>query len=112
MRTILAILLLAGPALRAQQAPVSGDDHALIQQLLQRVRDLEEEVRRLKGGPPAVTPAPVQAVTPQPPPAVTATTPPPADMMHDMGGAGLPSIQFRGFSDIRYTAYDHHTASN
>ena len=49
MRTILAILLLAGPALRAQQAP---DDHALIQQLLQRVKDLEEEVRRLRGGAP------------------------------------------------------------
>src|SRR5262249_28905254 len=110
MRAILTILLLAGSALRAQQAPISGDDHALIQQLLQRVKDLEDEVRRLNGGaPPAVPPAPAQ---PAPPPATAAAAPQPSDMMHDMGAAGLPSIQFRGFSDIRYTAYDHHTAPN
>jgi hypothetical protein len=110
MRKLLPILLLLAPGLSAQQAPLSNDDHALIQQLLQRVHDLEDEVQRLKGGAVATaapaTPAATAAVPQQP------KAPPPADMMHDMSAGGLPGMQFRGFSDIRFAAYDHHAAPN
>jgi hypothetical protein len=111
MRKYFPILLLLARGLSAQQAPVANDDHALIQQLLQRVHDLEEEVQRLKGGgapapaAPTATAAAPQLPTPAPAPA-------PTDMMHDMNAGGLPGMQFRGFSDIRFSAYDHHTAPN
>jgi hypothetical protein len=122
MRTFLPILLLFAPTLFAQQAAPANDDHALIQQLLQRVRDLEEQVRVLKTGnvaPPAQPAGPAisstQAAAPQQQPAAPAPAPTStaADMMHDMNlGGGMPTMQFRGFSDIRYSAYDHNAAPN
>src|SRR5262249_37373638 len=97
-------IFLSTPFLAAQQnAPAPSDDHALIQQLLQRVKDLEEEVKRLKGQPPA-TPTETAAVPAQQtaPPAAT----PPADMpgMREPSVAGLPGIQLRGFSDLRFVS--------
>jgi hypothetical protein len=124
MRILIPILLLLAQALSAQQAtPLSSDDHALIQQLLNRVKDLEEQVRVLKAGnapPPAAAPGmPAPAVSAQagvpqqqpsaPAPAPSAMTA--GDMMHDMNMGG-PTMQFRGFSDIRYSAYDHHAQPN
>ncbi len=118
MRTLLPILLFAHALAAQQTAPLSGDDHALIQQLLQRVRDLEDQVRVLKAGgaaPPAAAPAAVPTQTAAAPPQPAAPAPAAAgDMMHDMnmGGGGMPTMQFRGFSDIRYSAYDHHFQPN
>jgi hypothetical protein len=116
MRRILLPILLLSQLLTAQQnAPAPSDDHALIQQLLQRVKDLEDEVKRLKGQPPAAVPtatvaSPETAVqTPAQAAATTATTtvasiPPMQDLMHEASVPGLPAMQFRGFSDIRFLA--------
>jgi hypothetical protein len=111
-RNIPAALLLFVPALCAQpSAPLPDDDHQLIRQLLQRVNELEAEVKRLKGESIAAAPAPAAAATPTPPPiaqpqaelAVAATMP---DAMMQ-GMHALPDIaglQFRGFSDDGFTA--------
>jgi hypothetical protein len=117
-RSLLALLLLTVPVAFGQQpGSVSNDDHQLIQQLLQRVQDLEAEVQRLRGGAPP-TPAPVPAVTAAAqPPAVQTPAPPaerkpagmPADSMGGMHNIPLPvteGLQFRGFSDIGFTDSD------
>ena len=109
-RTLLLLPLFLAPALSAQQsgtAPVT--DHELIQQLLQRVKDLEAQVRQLKG-----EPAPAAAAAAQP--AAAAPTPVPTvapapsqamqDMMHEGPMPGTQGIQFRGFSDVRFSASD------
>jgi hypothetical protein len=117
MRTLLPILLLLAQLVAAQPAaPLANDDHALIQQLLQRVKELENQVRVLKAG--AAAPADAAVPTPIPVSAAPAETQAPlvpaapADMMHDLNAGGLPGMHFRGFSDIRYSAFDHHVASN
>jgi hypothetical protein len=107
----IAMLLLTTPLLWAQ-AP---DDHQLILQLAEEVRELRAEVSRLKGETPAVPvlqPAPVAsllqpvlaAVAPVPstPPAVPAQ--PPADMDHDhmMAIPDGPELHFRGFFDVDF----------
>jgi len=105
-----AILIGMVPTLCAQQ-PVSpaSDDHQLVMQLLQRVNELEAEVKRLKGAEPnaLVTVAPPQTVqtpapAPVPAPSVTASS---ANNM-GMPGMTLPDIaglQFRGFADSLFT---------
>jgi hypothetical protein len=94
----------------AQPPPPPSGDHQLIQQLLDRVRDLETEVSRLKGAPsaPAIEPGP--PVTASAPVAAsqvagaTADGPSAHDTAHD---TGIPGMQFRGFSDIDYRASSH-----
>jgi hypothetical protein len=81
--------------------------------LLQRVHELESEVQQLRAvagvAVPAPTPIPATAV-PEPAAATAAaamqTVPPiPADQgMHNMEIPGMPTMQFRGFSDIRYVS--------
>jgi hypothetical protein len=129
-RSLLALLLLTVPVAFGQQpGSASNDDHQLIQQLLQRVQDLEAEVQRLKGGaPPAPAPVPAVTAAAQPPavqppvaqtPAVETPAPPaerkppsvPADTMGGMGMHNIPlpvteGLQFRGFSDIGFTDSD------
>src|SRR5579872_1478439 len=122
-RSLLPILIFASALSAQQPAPVPTDDHVLIQQLLQRVQELEAEVRQLKAGgvSAAATPAPaapVPATTPPaaPIPAVAAAQIPAAvpgeTGMHDMNMPGLPGMQFRGFSDIRYVAGDRKDLAN
>jgi hypothetical protein len=116
-RSLLALLLLTAPVVSGQQpASVSSDDHQLIQQLLQRVQDLEAEVQRLKGGAaPVPAPAPPAAtaavetpkVQPPAPPAERKPAPMPADTMGGMGMHNIPlpvteGLQFRGFSDFGF----------
>ncbi len=118
-RWLLALLLLTVPVASGQQpAPVSNDDHQLIQQLLQRVQDLEAELQRLKGGAPPPTPAAPPVVTaalPTPPaqqpvqPAERKPAPQSAESMGGMHNIPLPvteGLQFRGFSDVGFTASD------
>jgi hypothetical protein len=99
-------MFLVAPFLTAQQTAPAANDHALIQQLLQRVKDLEDEVRRLKGQPPA----PVESVSAAPvspsqsTAAATAATM--QDAMNEPNLAGLPGMQIRGFSDFRFLASD------
>ncbi|HTS27337.1 MAG TPA: hypothetical protein VMH81_15780 [Bryobacteraceae bacterium] len=119
-RSALALLLLTSGVVPGQQpAPVSNDDHVLIQQLLRRVQDLEAEVQRLKGASPSAdapaapavsaavrTPAPQAAVQP---PAERRPAPMPADSMGGMHDIPLPvteGLQFRGFSDMGFSASD------
>jgi len=116
-RKILAILLspvvliVMFPALFAQQpASSTGDDHQLVLQLLQRVNELEAEVRQLKGAAPNTIMAVAAPVpTAQAPlPVTTGATPSttqPANM-GGMPGMALPEIaglQFRGFTDFGFT---------
>ncbi|HLK63172.1 MAG TPA: hypothetical protein VKU19_07015 [Bryobacteraceae bacterium] len=124
--TLLALLLLIVPVASGQQpAATSSDDHQLIQQLLQRVQDLEAEVQRLKGAPTvsaAVPPAAAaQPATPavQPPTAQTPAPPAPPERRQATSGdmMGMPGmhnvtlpvtegLQFRGFSDVGFTDSD------
>jgi hypothetical protein len=134
-RAWLSLLLFAPIALAQQPAPGSApaavSDHELIQQLLDRVRELEGEVRQLRAANAANAAAPATPATPAP--TVAQTTPPPAQAvpqnvtqvpapaaasaaaatqtvppmdqgMHDINLPGMPTMQFRGFSDIRYRA--------
>jgi hypothetical protein len=111
-RSLSLLLWLMVPAVSAQ-TPVSSEDHALIQQLLERVRELEQEVRELK----AARPGQAALPTPQPAPALPPAGPPqvqqaPRDIVHDMPMPGTEGIQIRGFSDIRFrttNASDDHS---
>src|SRR5689334_16662456 len=114
-RLLLPLLLSFVPALSGQTpGSVSSEDHALIQQLLERVRELEQEVRQLKSpARPAET-----AAAPAPPPSTAPPTAPPQvqqsaqDMMHDVPMPGTQGMQFRGFSDIRFRATDNKADHN
>ena len=117
----IAILLLITPLARAQ-AP---DDHQLILQLAEEVRELRAEVSRLKGetmastaaapagssatGPatPAAQPTLAAAAplpTAAPSPAVPAQEAAPAEMDHDhvMAIPDGPELHFRGFFDLDF----------
>jgi hypothetical protein len=105
MKRLLPLLLCSFVQCLRGQDPGSAasDDHALIQQLMQRVKELEQEVRELKAARPGTTAAAPQLTPPAQPPQ------PAQDMMHDMHDVGMPGtqgMQFRGFSDIRYHASD------
>jgi hypothetical protein len=103
---MLLCLALLAQAAAAQSASSSRDDHALVMELVERVRQLEAEVKELRaqlGGRPA-------ASEPQPAPAMVAAPPPeiiPAQ------SPGMPGMQFRGFADAQYQATDrrgsHHS---
>ena len=124
-RTLLSFLVLAAPIVSAQPStPAPGDDHQSIQQLLDRVKDLENEVMRLKGGVPAASPAqsgaPVASQTPAAPFSQSPVTVSPLTIdsmggMHDAATLGIPGMRFQGFSDIQYQAtdqkMDHNTFS-
>jgi len=92
----ITMLLLLTPLLRAQ-AP---DDHQLILQLAEEVRELRAEVSRLKGETPA---APLIQ------PALAAVAPPPAQPPVDMDSHDHmmaipdgPELHFRGFFDLDF----------
>jgi len=97
----IAVLLLMTPLLRAQ----SPDDHQLILQLAEEVRELRAEVSRLKGEavtaqPASPTQTPLAAALVQQP-----SVPPPADMdSHDhmMAVPDGPELHFRGFFDVDF----------
>jgi hypothetical protein len=116
-RCIPAVLLCLAPLFAQQPASPPADDHQLVLQLLQRVNDLEAEVKRLKGEPaatamaPATPPvsaaAPVQTAQVPPAPAAQTGAAPPDTGMGDMHGMSLPDvagIQFRGFADVGFAA--------
>lgn len=112
-RPLLALLLLTVPVASGQQpGSLSSDDHQLIQQLLQRVQDLEAEVQRLKGEAPPPAPLPPTTAAVQAPvtqPLERKPAPMPAAAMGGMGGMTLPGtegLQFRGFSDAGFSATD------
>ena len=112
-RASVLLTLLLARTLAAQQ-PES--DHEMIQRLVQRVNELEAEVQRLRTQPGDSPAQPREAATAAPPAATSQPTPEPApppalaaaampqDMAHD--AAGIPGMQFRGFSDIQYHASD------
>ena len=109
-RTILVALLASAPALFAQQpASLPSDDHQLVMQLVQRVNELEAEVRRLRSAAPntilAATPAQA-VVAPAPVAAPTVASPSATQTMGSMPNMTLPDIpglQFRGFTDVGFT---------
>jgi hypothetical protein len=108
VRILLLLLFGIIPMVSGQQpAGAAAEDHQLIQQLLDRVKDLEAEVKRLRGAPetPAVEPKATVAASPEvsPPGAGGAMHEPSTDATHD---AGIPNMQFRGFSDIDYRVSD------
>jgi hypothetical protein len=94
----LLLLRVMPPALGAEEpAPPAKEDRELIQQLLQRVSDLEAEVKalkaeRAKSAPPAATPVP--------PPSEAPAGEPRAEVRLPEEGRGL---QIRGFSDIDFS---------
>jgi hypothetical protein len=81
-------LVLAGQPVAAQQAQQGGaDDHALVLQLLERVVELEQQVKAEQGGagaPAETTPAPAETATPRQAEA------------HDMPGATSACCRFAG----------------
>src|SRR5580658_5481782 len=106
---ILAVLLAGlAPALLAQQPAPASDDHQLVLQLLQRVNELEAEVRQLKGVQPvSLVPVSLAATqTAQTPQSATLSTPPsaPAGGMPGMALPDVMGLQFRGFADNLFTA--------
>jgi hypothetical protein len=105
----------------AQQSPgVSDSDREIIRQLVERVQQLEAEVKELK----AQRAIPASAAMDSPPPASlaqTQTTPPPqipatgnkAPMdMPDAASHGSPTMTFRGYSDVYYRATDQKGTTN
>ncbi len=97
----------------AAQEPPPDSDRAIIRQLLERVQQLETEVRELKARQtsrglqePEAAPKPA-AVPPQ---ASMAPAPMPGASpvmdMPDASAPGAPRMQFRGFSDVSYHASD------
>jgi len=108
LRILLILMFGFVPIVSAQPPAGAADDHQLIEQLLDRVKDLEAEVKRLRGAPdtPAVEPKATVAAAPDvsSPGAGGAMHEPSTDAAHD---AGIPNMQFRGFSDIDYRVSDH-----
>ena len=106
-----AILIGMVPAVFAQQpASQESDDHQLVMQLLQRVNELEAEVKRLKG--PEAN-AVVAGVTPQQTaPAPATSTAAPVTSATSANGMAMPGmtlpdiagVQFRGFADAGFAA--------
>ncbi|SPE42470.1 conserved exported hypothetical protein [Candidatus Sulfopaludibacter sp. SbA3] len=119
-RSIPAVLLSIAPLFAQQSGSLSSDDHQLVLQLLQRVNELEAEVRRLKGqAPAAIVPAappvqtaqaPAQAGAPVTPPNPGATPDTQMGGMHDMALPFIPGLQFRGFSDVGFADSDQRGA--
>ncbi len=114
---VLAVFLLVYSAAAQEGAPAS--DHELVQQLLERVRQLEAEVQQLKAERAAAA-APAAAAPVQPAP----TSPAPAPVAPEVQAAhagmsetsgpftGFTGMQFRGFTDIDYHASDLHGSTN
>jgi hypothetical protein len=105
-RKISIVLLSLAPALFAQQpnsAPT--DDHQLVMQLLQRVNELEGEVRRLKGTAPPVQAesALLPAATTAPTIAAPTTTAPTMAGMPNMSLPDIAGLQLRGFTDVGFS---------
>ncbi len=95
----------------AQSPAVPDRDHALIEELLARVQQLEQEVKDLRAQRDGTAPATPTA----PPPANSAQRAsqvqmPPAPNRQSMPGMeptpAAPSMQFRGFSDVSFHADD------
>jgi hypothetical protein len=116
-----ALVLSLVPALFGQQSispPL--DDHQLVLQLLQRVNELEAEVKQLKGAAPNTMLAAVQTapppVTPIPvTPSQTTASATPSGTMGSMPGMTLPDLlglQFRGFADVGFLASTQKGATN
>jgi hypothetical protein len=98
------------PALFAQSAAsdsTPADDHRLVLQLLQRVNDLESELRQLKAGGLQSNPAAAALVetaqAPAPPPPTTTTSTAGAGGMPGMAVADTLGLQFRGFADTLFS---------
>jgi hypothetical protein len=128
------IFLCVAPAGAQQTSSPSADDKALIQELLQRVQQLEGEVRELKAAraqeaappaaasssssssapaapavPAAAEAAPAQAQVPPPPQEPVAATMP----EHNMGSpVTLGRLQIRGFADTDWHASDQPGQTN
>ena len=106
---VLSPVVLAGlaPALFAQQPAAASDDHQLVLQLLQRVNELETEVRQLKGVQPvSLVPVSLAAAQTAPTPQSATLSTAPSAPAGGMPGMGLPEIsglQFRGFADTLFT---------
>ena len=103
---VLLFLVAMIPVVSAQQpASPAADDHQLVLQLLQRVNELEAEVRQLKGAPPnaLVTAAPAQAAEAPTPPAPSTATSAGAGGMPGMTLPSIAGLQFRGFADTLFT---------
>lgn len=114
-----------GSAYGQQPAPQAQDDHQLVLQLLQRVNELEAEVRELKGAAverpvvtpavltasasPAATPMPMprpQVLLPQGQTSTTQNTDPTMTGMPNMNLPEVAGIQFRGFTDVGFSDTD------
>jgi len=107
-KTLLAALLLAAPEMFAQ-----SDDHQLVLQLLQRVNELEAEVKTLKAANPTAAPTvltsastPSQATSVPPPAQLTPSVDPTMVGMPNMTLPEVGGLQFRGFSDVGFTDTD------
>ncbi len=116
---LLSPVVLAGPHARRlspRSAATPADDHQLVLQLLQRVNELESEIRQLKAGEASKTgqaqanPAPAETAQalapPLSPPPVTVSTPTATTAAGGMSNMGLPDVaglQFRGFADALFT---------
>lgn len=101
------------------QTTDSAKQAELIQQLLQRIDQLEKRVSELEGTKPASSPITAPAAAAANPPAVmpmteaAAPTPTAAMAGHDHGSsiepsATYPSLKLSGFGDINYSASDQH----
>jgi hypothetical protein len=113
--TLLSAMVLAPVVIaqNAQSAATPADDHQLVMQLLQRVNELETELRQLKAGqaqsnPPGAAPVVTAEAPALPPPTATTATGTVAagGMPNGMSNMGLPDIaglQFRGFADALFT---------
>ena len=94
---VLSLLLYLGCALPAvaQQAPSQEE---INKQLLQRINELEAQVKQLKDTPPQAAPAPA----PPPPPAVE------APRQNEVA----ERLKFRVFGDVGYEVNDHKPSTN
>ncbi len=101
----IALVMLAGQPTSAQQTRTpAADDRALVEQLLKRVEELEQQVKALQQserGAPADASRSAESATTV---GLSGSTQGSGDMRDVIAPAGLGALQIRGFSDLDFHA--------
>ena len=113
-----AVIYFAGNV-RAQETANAPTDAETVKALLQRVQDLESEVKTLKSQVQALNPTPANDISSTPVAASSGTVPVSTAMAeHEVmavradADPNMPRLQLRGFGDVNWKASDLHGQTN